>query len=121
MKMLVCGYDISAERELPEVDQLRFSILNYMDSDAFEPSLSLDVAQLESMFPHVEPADHEAPEGFAEALLYVEASTDTPGLSGYDQSMDRIVVGKADQYAFSGVGLWKEAQETSWVGESMEM
>ncbi len=74
-KLLVCGYNLSSERDtLPEVRQLRYSLIQYMESGAFDPEYELDSSFLAKLFPQYELAGSDAPEGFSEAVLYVEAA-----------------------------------------------
>lgn len=120
-KLLVCGYDITEERGLIEADQLRYSMLNYMTSDQFRPTVSMDVDQLESMFFDFEPARTEAPTGFEDAILYVEAHAKASGLSTYHPSADRLVVGDSNQYSIDNANLWKDTKGVAWVGDAISM
>ena len=49
-KLLVCMADLPALTAYPEVRQLYFSMLRYMNSKAFNPDETLDIAQLKSLF-----------------------------------------------------------------------
>ncbi len=49
--MVVCGYDVGTENShRPEVAQLRYSILEYMNGPAFDPTDSIDFETLDKMF-----------------------------------------------------------------------
>ena len=46
-KLMVCGYDLSSGRDsLPEIKQLRYSILEYMNSGNFNPDIEMIVYDL---------------------------------------------------------------------------
>ncbi|MGV8136553.1 MAG: sugar-binding domain-containing protein [Mangrovibacterium sp.] len=49
-KLLVCMARLPALTEYPEARQLYFSMLRYMDSPAFDPSETLDIAELKALF-----------------------------------------------------------------------
>lgn len=48
-KLLVCMADLTALTGYPEARQLYFSMLRYMDSEAFNPAETLDIAQLKAL------------------------------------------------------------------------
>lgn len=58
-KLLVCGYNINKDRDaIPEVKQLRHSLINYMNSEEFDPQSSISKSAIKNMFSYSEPALH---------------------------------------------------------------
>jgi hypothetical protein len=50
-KMLICAIDLLGHQDQPEARQLLHSLLQYVDSPAFAPSVELDAKILENLFP----------------------------------------------------------------------
>jgi hypothetical protein len=49
-KLMICGYDLSSGRDsLPEIKQLRHSILEYMNSGDFNPDIELETDYLKKL------------------------------------------------------------------------
>lgn len=60
-KLMVCGYDISDDRDsLPEVKQLRYSLLKYMSSNDFKPDAALSNEDLRNLFPGISLSDKKS-------------------------------------------------------------
>ncbi|MGL4851066.1 MAG: sugar-binding domain-containing protein [Phocaeicola sp.] len=70
-KLLVTGYNLSEQTNLV-AQQLKKSIIHYMESEDFQPTYELDRGSLQKMFRYVEPLKSSAPVGFENSLLYVE-------------------------------------------------
>jgi hypothetical protein len=50
-KLLLCSADLNAQdKDRPEAQQLKNSLLNYMESDAFNPEQSTTIANIQSLF-----------------------------------------------------------------------
>lgn len=71
-KLLVCGFNLKDEKN-PAGRQLKNSILHYMSSDDFDPSLQQDIPALQKMFTYVEPLKSTVTGEFSNALLYLES------------------------------------------------
>jgi hypothetical protein len=54
-RMLICAIDLLGLQDKPEARQLLHSLLRYMESDAFAPSETLDMALLEKLLPTNKP------------------------------------------------------------------
>lgn len=50
-RLLVCAADLKSHLDQPGVRQMYFSLLRYMESDAFDPSDELDVNLLRTLLP----------------------------------------------------------------------
>lgn len=117
-QMLVCGYDLSGDREVST--QLLFSLLNYMNSDKFVPSESLGVEVVKDMFVFEPKSEMKAPEGFENSVLYVECGANVKD----DKLVDWVIGGdnvqKADkQIDFTVKGIKLAPQQ--WVGDDVEL
>jgi hypothetical protein len=49
-KIIFCAIDILNNRDKPEVRQLLYSIIRYMESDQFSPKVTVTTAQLSDLF-----------------------------------------------------------------------
>lgn len=72
-KLLVCGFDLKDEKN-PAARQLKRSILHYMNSADFNPSLERDLPSLQRMFTCVEPLKSTVTGTFSNALLYIDCA-----------------------------------------------
>lgn len=52
-KLLVCMSDLHAAMDKPEVKQLYYSMINYMESDAFKPAHKINMSSLNTLFTHI--------------------------------------------------------------------
>ena len=119
-KLLVSGYDLSAGRmALPEVRQLRHSLLRYMQSEAFAPTQPVEMAWLEERFRFYEAAPAQVPPGFENAMFYVQAGADRDGqpwAAGRDTvSVNRGVDYRVDAEVATG------RHDAAWVGKHIEI
>ncbi len=48
-KLLVCSCDLQAQQNYPEARQLLYSLLRYMESEAFNPGQALETEFLKSL------------------------------------------------------------------------
>lgn len=58
-KLILCSCNLLGQQEYPEAKQLLKSLLGYMTSDAFEPTVTVTHSSLEEMFARTEPNDKE--------------------------------------------------------------
>ncbi len=95
-KLLVCGYNLNADR--PVARQLKSSLLEYMDSEDFDPTLKIDENWLRQTFENIPKAKiANIPEEFKDAILIVNAAKNlqvenksTP----WKQELDKVDVAK---------------------------
>ncbi|MFC2083994.1 sugar-binding domain-containing protein [Bacteroidota bacterium] len=123
-KLLVCGYDITQRREdLPEVRQLKYSLIQYMKSDLFQPEVEASRSFLKEIFKRIREAPTNAPKGFNDAILYVQASAKRlkAGNSTWEKSEDIIVIADKVDYKVLADGTWKDNVGTSWFGKTIEI
>lgn len=73
-KLLVCGFDLKDEAN-PVARQLKNSMLHYMNSDDFNPTLEKDILSLQKMLVYAEPLPSAEAGEFSKALLYVEGES----------------------------------------------
>ena len=119
-KLLVSGYDLSAERmALPEVRQLRHSLLRYMQSAAFKPSQQVDMAWLEALLPFYDTAPAEVPPGFEKAIFYVQAAADTDG-QPWAAGRDQVRISRDVDYRVEAE-VAQGAQGGAWIGQDIEI
>ncbi len=123
-KLMVCGYDLSSGRDsLPEIKQLRHSILEYMNSGDFNPDIKLETDYLKNLFPHYGSALMEVPSGFENAGLYIESAGNqkNQGNSSWLPGIDKIIKQEKLEYAVKADGCWKDDISTAWFGKTMEI
>lgn len=123
-KLLVCGYNISPDRDsvLP-IRQLRYSLLNYMNSDEFNPGFELDRTHLLELLKYTKPAISEAPKGYEDALLFVEAASnqESEGSDQWTEDSDIIIQQKQVTYKVLPEGTWKDETASAWFGKKIRI
>jgi len=122
-KLLVCGYDIN-NKENPVARQLKFSLLNYMDSPEFKPGQVVDEAYLKNLFPMIPEAQNiSTSEGFQNVLLQVDAGTNLIDLNKSEKwapMADKVTkTTKGVKYRVHADGVWKDKNVTAWHGRNM--
>ncbi|MBI9016049.1 MAG: glycoside hydrolase family 2 [Phycisphaerae bacterium] len=117
-KLLVCGYDIINNlQNRPPAAQLRYSLLNYMQSDAFTPNVNVTKNYITDMFPIVEKVTVAVPKEFEKSVLYVNAGGKHPsnGNVPWQLSVDDIKIQeKGFNYKVTCQGVWKDNVATAW-------
>ena len=122
-KLLVCGYDIN-NKDNPVARQLKFSLLNYMDSTEFKPGQVVNEAYLKDLFPMIPDAQNiSASEGFQNVLLQVDAGTNLIDLNKskkWGPMADKVTkTTKGVKYKVHAEGVWKDKNVTAWHGRNM--
>lgn len=122
-KLLVCGLDL-ANKDAPVAKQLKYSLMQYMKSNAFEPALQIEEDFLKELFPIIPKAQETTvDQGFKNILLQVDGAgslkvenTDIQ----WSKEIDHIVVQKddVDYHVESGRG-WMDGQGGAWRGKKM--
>ncbi|ALL05488.1 hypothetical protein AQ505_08280 [Pedobacter sp. PACM 27299] len=114
-KLLVCGYDIDPSKQQgtkqnPVAKQLRYSLLKYMGTPAFDPQVDVDTSQLKKSFPFIKEAASGVPAEFSTALLYVKTGDKAP------------VLKRSTSYKMTGEeGIWEWDGKYAWYGKNMEI
>jgi beta-galactosidase len=122
-RLLVCGYNIGdARMKLPEVRQLRRSLLDYAASEEFSPKQSIGEAELRKLFPTVEEVRFVAGPDREKALLWVEAAakggkmhTDVP----WAKDVDEATIAEGYGYDVECNATWKDAGGSYWHGKKL--
>ena len=122
-KLLVCGYNIDSD--LPVAKQLRYSILQYMNSPAFNPLLQAGSEGLKDIFtfiPDARPTD--IPEEYNRAILIVDAAAklvEDESSVRWNKDLDSIIISKDCTYSLIADGAWKDKEGHAWHGKSMQL
>lgn len=110
-KLLICGYDVQVPKN-PVARQFRYSLLNYMNANSFNPDTELDAGLLKKTFPLIKQAESKipVPAAFADALLYAKATEST------------AVLKRNTKYELRGTeGIWTWDNKAAWYGKKMEL
>ena len=115
-KLFISGYDLN--KPLPEVEQLKLSILNYMGSASFNPTQTLSVKTLQEMFKFTPPAPTATPKGFEKAIFYVNAGgkVSQSGQSDWIPALDDVKIASGVSYTVKSEGIWADNQGVAWFG-----
>ncbi|PXX21826.1 sugar-binding domain-containing protein [Arenibacter sp. ARW7G5Y1] len=122
-KLLVCGFDIATNYS-PVAKQLKYSLVEYMKSNDFTPTLTVDGTFLKELFPMIPKATETTlDEGFENALLHVK-SADLVKVENNDlewsKEVDRILVQKENvNYNIQSDGVNKDNDGGAWYGKNM--
>ena len=120
-KLLVSGYDLNSSQ--PETEQLKFSLLRYMESDKFNPHQELCLKELNKLFGFIPPAPVSIPNGFEKAIFYSEAGGKkiTAGNEPWNLKLDDIKISQGITYHVKCDGVWKDDTGTAWHGKKIEI
>ena len=120
-KLMVSGYDL--DKDLPEMRQLKYSLLKYMQTDAFNPTEHLATEVLQKLLIATPSAQMAAPEGFENALFYVKAGgkKQTPGHEVWSPGLDDVLVAGPIRYTVKAEGVWKDDVGTCWHGKNIQI
>ena len=123
-KLLVCGYDLKNE-DLPVARQLKKSLVNYVNSDSFDPETGVAIGWLKQKLPFIPVAEAvKVPEKFKGAVLYVEACRNMKEKNKSERwkpELDEVKVADDVTYTVKCEGVWKDDTETAWFGKNMEV
>ncbi len=124
-KLLICGYDISAEtaQKQPETAQLRQSLIDYASGTQFVPKTSIVPKALDKLFYDPSLKLKKLPKQFSDADLYVDASGKlrVQGKStAWKQNNDAILrQTKGVNYKVVCDGVWRDKQGSAWHGKKI--
>ncbi|MDY7395808.1 glycoside hydrolase family 2 TIM barrel-domain containing protein [Aureibaculum sp. 2210JD6-5] len=123
-KLLVSGFDIE-NNDTPGANQLKHSLLNYMNSEEFNPEQSVEETYLKNIFSSIPKAVQVSnEEGFENAILNVNAAKNLKSLetnTPWTKNLDEVVVAKGTSYKVTANGTWKDANVSAWHGQNMNV
>ncbi|MFK5972939.1 MAG: glycoside hydrolase family 2 TIM barrel-domain containing protein [Flavobacteriaceae bacterium] len=124
-KLLICGFNIDSN-DSPVAKQLKYSLIEYMKSDSFAPTTSVDTEFLKELFPLIPKAEDVKVKGdFKSAILQVNAAMNVkneneniPWTANKDQILER-----KDNVAYTvkSDGVWKDDEGAAWHGVNMDV
>lgn len=124
-KLLVSSIDLRADMEnRPVARHLLRSLLDYMNTTAFDPYMPLDEGFLEAMLTAPMVLDNGAPEHPERAVLDINAAANAPaGVDApWSQSQDKAVkLSSGLDYAITSARCWRDARGSAWVGSAPEI
>lgn len=121
-KLLVSGFNLQ-DKNNTVAQQLRKSMLDYMNSDKFNPTYAQPTATLQETFRHIEPLKSEVPAEFDGALLYIESAAlqNGDGDQKWSKSQDKVTAIKNTTYELTGAGTYRDEAGAAWHGTNMEL
>ena len=124
-RLMVCGLNLS-DRTKPEVNAMRASILSYMESQDFNPPISIEADKFKETFaPRIPEAKRRPPE-FADAPVYIAAAVDLEVQRKsvpWKPSLDMAEM-KQGSYKVSGKGnwgIWRDDTGSFWHGKGLSV
>jgi len=122
-RMVVCTIDLQKNLESrPAARQLLHSLLNYMNSDSFQPAHSLAVNALDELLEQVRLLENSgAPTNPDSAVLNIRAAVNAPlgKPEPWNSKADKaIALRKGFGYSVQG-GLWRDGQSSAWHNRHM--
>ena len=124
-RLMMCGLNLS-DRTKPEVNAMRASILSYMESQDFNPPISIEADKFKETFaPRIPEAKRRPPE-FADAPVYIAAAVDLEVQRKsvpWKPSLDMAEM-KQGSYKVSGKGnwgIWRDDTGSFWHGKGLSV
>jgi hypothetical protein len=122
-RLMVCGLNLS-DKTLPEVCAIRKSILSYMESKAFSPTVSVDPETFKEAFAPQAAASKLRPAQFRDAPVYIAAAVE---LDAAERSVEwkkahDFAEMKQGGYNVSGTapwGAWRDSSGSFWHGKRL--
>lgn len=122
-KLLVCGYDLTKTDNV-YAQQLRYSLISYMQSNAFNPNVALATEKLKEILAKVPIAESQnlLPDQFKNAIFYINAGKKASlSRSDWNRTLDEVVVNKGFTYDVTGAKVYKENETGSWLSRRMNI
>ena len=119
-KLLVCGYNLNLNS--PVAQQLKYSLLSYMEQPNFNPSYKIDTDTLRKMFAYTPKAEVSVPKGFENSILYVSCGKRKKefGSAPWAVTLDQIEIqDERCKYKVICDNVWKDEKGTAWTGRNM--
>lgn len=120
-KLLVTGFDIKDEKN-PVASQLKSSILEYMESDKFDPQYKKDIISLKTIFTYIEPLKGVVTEEFSNPLLYVDCgakTSKTDNIKPWSKAIDTSDLRKKSDYTAQVEDIYVSETNTAWQGKTI--
>ncbi|WP_172435994.1 glycoside hydrolase family 2 TIM barrel-domain containing protein [Sediminicola luteus] len=122
-KLLVSGFNIR-DHSIPGASQLEYSLLKYMDSDAFSPDQNISAEFLKGLFTKMEEAQGVKLDGTSDKTLLQVGSAGKLNRSletlPWKPELDSVAIRRpGTQYTVKAQGVWKDSLATAWHGEEM--
>lgn len=120
-KLLVTGFDIKNEHN-PVARQLKTSILEYIESNKFDPQYEKDISSLQTMFTYVEPLESLITTEFANPLLYVDCGakvSKTDEIKDWSKAIDIYDLRKKSDYWTQLDKIYTSETNTAWQGATI--
>ncbi|QIL40293.1 glycoside hydrolase family 2 [Pedobacter sp. HDW13] len=122
-KLLVCGYDLT-KSDNAYLQQLRYSLIHYMQGNEFNPVMALPKEKLKEIVAKVPTAENQSPlpDQFNNAILYINAGKKSNSTrSDWSNVLDEVVVNKGFTYEVAGAKVYKEKETGSWIAKRMNI
>lgn len=119
-KLLVCGHRLAGLSLVGE--QLKRSLLDYMEESSFDPTAEMQVADLQQLFAYTPKATVAVPKGFENAVLYVACGKrlTQEGALPWSAEVDKVEMqDKRCSYLVKADNVWKDDQGTAWTGKEI--
>ena len=122
-KLLICGYNLKSEK--PVAQQLKYSLLEYMNSDDFKPTQIADKDWLSRIFKTIPTAETvNIPDEFSNAILIVDAAANLQTKNEnipWKSELDKVKIAKNTSYKLTADGTWKDEKNSAWHGKNMQL
>ncbi|NWK55270.1 glycoside hydrolase family 2 [Verrucomicrobiaceae bacterium N1E253] len=126
-KLLVCGYNISKNqaKKLPEVKQLRQSLIHYTSGKQFSPQIMMATEALDKLFHDPTIKLQKLPAKFTNADLYINAAgkVGTHGQTAkWSKGRDQILrQSEGVDYKVEADGVWRDKDGSAWHGKNVKV
>lgn len=120
-KLLVTGFDLQDD-ENPVARQLKASILDYMNSDKFNPQHEVAVSKLQTMFTYVEPLKGVVSQEFENPMLYIRCAANATQTENktWNINLDELNILKKSSHQANIEGVYKSENATAWTGRKID-
>jgi beta-galactosidase len=121
--ILVCGYNLEAN--IPVARQLKKSLIKYMMTPEFEPTLNVDYTWLAKNMTAIPIAPNaNIAKEFEHAILYVDAAANlnkTGKSIPWNKELDEVKIMENTSYQLKADGMWKDKSGSAWHGKQMRL
>ena len=111
-KLLICGFNINNDAS-PVARQLKHSMLNYMNTPAFNPVYEQDAGKLQTMLTYIQPLISEIPDEFKNASIYIDCNAENSG--------DNAIIKKGFDYESTYESRLANEKVTAWQGKEITL
>lgn len=121
--LLVCGYNLNSGN--PVARQLKYSLLEYINSSGFNPVQSVEVEWLKEIFKYIPKAEKaEIPKEFENAIFIVDAAKNIQSNEEnvqWNSKTDDVELAENVTYRIKADGCWKDKNISAWQGKEMNL